>query len=249
MTMRSDQSSFWDDRYRREGVMWGESASVTAQRALRYLPANARVLEIGFGYGRDLVFFVRQGYRVWGIDLSPEAHRLAEARLRREGLAAERLLTGSFQDNTFPDVFFDGVVSHRMAHLLVTNQAVESFAGQVRRILRPGGLLCLSVRNTEDRNPAEVRHVGDCVYEYLPRPNHWIRFWDDGGLRNVFGDAFTLLAMEQVCEDESRCRPVPCHLTVLIGRKIDDIHVGGGPTVACAAQPAAGRAPVGLETV
>jgi SAM-dependent methyltransferase len=249
MTMRSDESSFWDDRYRREGVIWGEAASVTAQRALSYLPANARVLEIGFGYGRDLVFFVRQGYRVWGIDLSSEAHRLAEARLQREGLAAERLLTGSFQDNTFPEAFFEGVFSHRMAHLLVTNRAVECFADQVRRILRPGGLLCLSVRNTEDRNPAEVRRVGDRVYEYLPRPNHWIRFWDDVALRNVFGNAFTFLAIEQAFEDESRGRPVPCHLTVLIGRKIDAMHFGGGPTVACTGQPAAGRAPVGPETV
>src|SRR5262249_37971049 len=152
---------------------------------LRYLSTNARVLEVGFGYGRDTAFLLRQGYRVWGIDLSPEAHRRTESRLRREGLAAERLETGPLEGRACPDGLFDPAPGHRLAHLLVTDEAVERFADKVRRVLRPGGLLCLAVRNVEDMKPDEVRQVGDNVYEYTPRPGHWIRFWDDEALRKA----------------------------------------------------------------
>jgi SAM-dependent methyltransferase len=217
--MRSDEGPFWDERFRREGAIWGDAPSPTAQALVRYLPAQARVLEVGFGYGRDLAFLLAQGFRAWGVDLSTEARRRTEARLRREGLTAERLLTGSFEDSDCPPGQFDAVYSHRMAHLLVTEEAVERFTAKAQRVLRPGGVLCLSVRNAEDRNPAEVRRVGEAVYEYTPRPGHWIRFWDDAALRQAFGKVFTFLALERVCEHESRGRPVPCHLTILVGRK------------------------------
>jgi SAM-dependent methyltransferase len=219
--MRSDQAQFWDERFRREGAIWGDLPSPTATTAVRYLPAKGRVLEVGFGYGRDMAFLARQGYLVSGVDLSAEAHRCTAERLRREGLAAERLVTGSFENNGFPDSTFDGVVSHRMAHLLVSETGVERFASTVRRVLRPGGILCLAVRNTEDRKPAEVRQVEGSVYEYMPRPGHLIRFWDDDSLRKAFGAAFAFEVFDRVKEIESGSRPVPCYLTIIVGRKIE----------------------------
>ena len=224
--MRSDEGRWWDERFGREGVIWGEGPSPTAKTALRYLPAGAKVLEVGFGYGRDLAFLLGQGHRVWGIDLSPEAGRQAEARLRREGLRAQRLETGAFESSALPNGLFDAVVSHRMAHLLVTEEVVERFADKAARVLRPGGILCLGVRNAEDLNPADARPAGEHVYEYTPRPGHWIRFWDDEALRKAFGKAFTFLTLDRVCEAESRTRPVPCHLTILVGRKSE--AAGGG---------------------
>ena len=219
-TTHSDQAQFWDERFRREGLIWGEAPSPTATTALRYLSPKARVLEIGFGYGRDLAFLLRHGFRVSGVDLSTTARHFAEARLSREVLVADRLVTASFEDNGFPDGGFDGVVSHRMAHLLVTDAAVERFAETIGRVLRPGGILCLAVRNAEDRNPSEVRHLNGNVYEYAPRPGHWIRFWDDDALRQAFGKAFTFLTLDRVTEEESGSRPVPCCLTVLVARRL-----------------------------
>lgn len=240
--MRSDEGPFWDERFKREGTIWGEAPTPTAKTVLRYLRPNARVLEVGFGYGRDLTFLLGQGHRLWGVDLSAEARSQAEARLRREGLTAERLLTGSFQDSDCPDGWFDAVFSHRMAHLLVTDEAVERFAETVRRVLRPGGILCLAVRNSEDVNPGEVRHVHGNVYEYTPRPGHWIRFWDDEALRKAFGKAFTILALDRVCEIESGARPVPCYLTVMVGRKSAGVSDSIKPALT-RSSPAGGEQP------
>src|SRR5438132_5389825 len=105
--MKSDEGTFWDRRYQAEGAIWGEAPSPTARAAARHLPPNPRVLEVGFGYGRDLSFLLRQGCKVVGIDLSREGQRQAEARLEREGLQPDDLLAGRFEDCALPGERFD----------------------------------------------------------------------------------------------------------------------------------------------
>ncbi len=231
--MRSDEGQFWDERFRREGAIWGEGPSPTVKALLRYLPAKARVLEVGFGYGRDLAFLLGHGHRAWGVDLSAEGRRLAEERLGRAGLAAERLLTGAFEASDVPDGQFDAVFSHRVAHLLVTDEAVATFTERVRRALRPGGVLCVGARNEDDLNPAEMRCVGGSVYEYAQRPGHRIRYWDDAVFRDAFENDFLFLTLDRVYEAESRSHPVPCHLTVMVGSKKVGARDGDGPARAC----------------
>src|SRR5262249_53590251 len=87
--IQSDEGAFWDRRYQAEGAIWGEAPSPTAWAAVRHLPARARVLEIGFGYGRDLAFLIGRGCKVVGIDLSSEGQRQAEGRSQQRGLKRE----------------------------------------------------------------------------------------------------------------------------------------------------------------
>jgi SAM-dependent methyltransferase len=177
---------------------------------------------VGFGYGRDLAFLLRQAHRVWGIDLSAEGRRRAELELRREALAPECLTTGAFEENTYQAGFFDAVLSHRMAHLLVTEEAVACFSERVQHVLRPGGILCIGARNLADLNLAEMRSVSDDVYEYIHRPGHCIRYWSDAAFQKAFGRAFDFLTLDHVYEPESVSHLVPCHLTVLIATKRDE---------------------------
>jgi SAM-dependent methyltransferase len=177
------------------------------------------VLDVGFGYGRDLVFLARQGCRVAGVELSEEGRRMAEERLRGEGLWAEALLGGRFEDAPDLGASFDALLSHRVAHLLVTPESVARFARQAGAVLRPGGLLCVGVRNLRDLDPAAMTPVGDGVFEYRDRPGHRIRYWDDDAFADAFGHDFTMLLLTEAVEEECRARPAPCHLTVMVARK------------------------------
>jgi hypothetical protein len=177
-----------------------------------------RLLEIGFGYGRDIPFYIRRGCRVTGIDLSSAGRQLAQSRLDREQLQAESLLTGRFEESPFEGPF-DAVVSHRMAHLFVTPKEIAAFTAKVRRLLPSGGLLCLGARNLSDLDRAAMVEVGDGVYEYAQRPGHRIRYWDDGVFHSVFDGDFDVQCLSEAVESESVGRPVPCHLTVMIGQR------------------------------
>ncbi len=217
--LKSDEGVFWDRRYRAEGAIWGDAPSPTARRAARYLSPGARVLEVGFGYGRDLSFLIRHGCQVVGIDLSQEGQQQAEARLKQEGLEPEDLLTGRFEDFPLPSGPFDAVVSHRVAHLLISREAIARFTDKVCQVLRPGGLLSLGARNRRDLDPAGMTRIEEGVYEYAHRPGHRIRYWDDESFQRAFGPAFTILALFDETELESVAQPVPCRLTVMVARK------------------------------
>jgi SAM-dependent methyltransferase len=219
---------FWDRRYREEGAIWGDGPSVTALLASQLLRPRSRVLDVGFGYGRDLTFLLREGHRACGIDLSAEGRRQAEARLRRAGVEAEWLRTGRFEDGELPGGPFDAVLSHRMAHLLLTPGEVRRFAARAWQVLRPGGVLAVAARDLRDLDPAEMVAVGEDVYEYRRRPGHRIRYWGTATFREAFGPGFAVEALTRATEGETAARPAPCRLTVLVGRKRAD-GAGGGP--------------------
>ncbi len=226
--MTSGEAEFWDRRYRTEGAVWGDEPSPTAELAGRFLRGGERVLEVGCGYGRDVCFLVRRQLRVVGIDPAHEGLALAEARLRREGLCPEELVHGEFANGSFPAGSFDAVLSHRLLHLLLAPEAVAGFVKDVGRVLRPGGLLCLGARNTQDLDPAAMRQVAENVYEYRERPGHRIRYWGEAAFREAFGGDFEVLELAPATELESLARPVPCYLTLLAARKKPVAESGNG---------------------
>jgi hypothetical protein len=57
----SNEGAFWDNRFHTKGAIWGNGPSPTAQLAARYLHGGECVLEVGFGYGRDVCYLLRQG--------------------------------------------------------------------------------------------------------------------------------------------------------------------------------------------
>jgi hypothetical protein len=114
---------------------------------------------------------------------------------------------------------FDRVLCHRMAHLLVTPEAIDQFARKAESLLKPGGLLFVGARNPLDLRSDEMVPVADQVYEYIRRPGHRIRYWDDATFWDVFGKMFTILALTPAIEDETAAQPVPCHLTIMVARK------------------------------
>jgi hypothetical protein len=217
--MSSSESEFWDRRYREEGAIWGDAPSLTAVLASRHLRAGDRVLDVGFGYGRDMAFLLRSGFRCGGIDLSSEGRRQAEIWFRREGLRPDWLWTGRFEDSVVRDEPVDAVLSHRLAHLLLSRAEIGHFAARVEQWLAPSGLLAIGARDPRDLKPEDMICLGEGVYEYRQRPGHRIRYWDEGTFREAFGAAFTVVSLTEGAEKESVTQPVPCHFTVLIARQ------------------------------
>jgi SAM-dependent methyltransferase len=100
-----------------------------------------RVLDAGCGTGRNLVYFLRSGYEVFGVDESREAidqtRRLA-ARL------APHLPEGNFRVEavermSFADAAFDVVLSSAVLHFADNEQQWEAMLKEMWRVLKPGG--------------------------------------------------------------------------------------------------------------
>jgi len=122
---------------------------------LRYLaglfPAGARVLNIGIGGGIFEEEALRRGLEVHSLDPVEAAVRSVAVRL---GLG-ERARQGVCQDIPFPDGAFDGVVlSEVLEHL--EDDDLDKALDEVRRVLRPHGMLVGTVPAHEDMGKDEV---------------------------------------------------------------------------------------------
>lgn len=121
-----------------------------AHRLLRlWLPARARVLEVGCGTGVDAVFLARHGHEVVACDPSSEMRRLTERRAREAGVVDRlrvldcplELLPGLVE--TLGPPRFDAVLSNFGALNCVAS--LDALGALAARHLRPGGTVVLGV--------------------------------------------------------------------------------------------------------
>ena len=101
-----------------------------------------RVLDAGCGGGRNLVYFLRCGYDVCGVDLSAEA--VAHVRALAAGLAphlpADNFRVEAVEGMSFADADFDVVVSSAVLHFARDEEHWHGMVGEMWRVLRTGGV-------------------------------------------------------------------------------------------------------------
>ncbi len=100
------------------------------------------VLDAGCGRGRNLVFFLREGYDVSGIDPDPEAVRVVRA---LAGRLAPRIPETNFraepvESNSFPDDTADVVISSAVLHFARDEAQFRAMLHGSWRLVRPEGL-------------------------------------------------------------------------------------------------------------
>jgi ubiquinone/menaquinone biosynthesis C-methylase UbiE len=114
-------------------------AEVSRRRSRRPL----RLLDVGAGTGRFLEQAARAlpGSELHGLELSPYYARFAAARwARRPERAALQMTVGNAEALPFADQTFDVVTSIFLFHEL-PRRVRRQVLGEMRRVLRPGGLL------------------------------------------------------------------------------------------------------------
>lgn len=147
---KSPDMSHWDERYADGGALWGYFPAVSAEETwwrLRDTAAN-RVLVAGCGYGRHCAYFARRGFDTTGLDASRTAIDLAHEAARVDGLEIV-LACASATRMPFPDASFDAVYDHALLHHLSAEDRERAIA-EYRRVLRPNGLLVVSVLSVDD---------------------------------------------------------------------------------------------------
>jgi SAM-dependent methyltransferase len=101
-----------------------------------------RVLDAGCGFGRNLVYLLREGCEVFAIDANPEAvdhvRQLSES--LQTGLPAENFQVGAIEEIPFPDEFADVVLCNAVLHFARDERQLQDMLGQLWRVLKPGGL-------------------------------------------------------------------------------------------------------------
>ena len=113
------------------------------QKALVELTVAAPLgdlLDIGCGQGRLLKLLASRAHRVVGVDVDPDARRLARAELLLAGVPNCSLRQGNMYALPFTDGEFDTVI---LDDVLNDADKPAAVIAEARRVLKPGGRLLL----------------------------------------------------------------------------------------------------------
>ena len=102
-----------------------------------------RVFDAGCGTGRNLVYFLREGYEVFGVDTDPNAIENTRSLAASLGptLPANNFRLEAIEKTTFPDAFADLAISSAVLHFARDGDHFEAMLRATWRALKPGGLL------------------------------------------------------------------------------------------------------------
>lgn len=100
------------------------------------------LLDVGCGDGRNIRFFLQQGYQVLAVDKNPRAIEAVRrmAFVMGPRLPAENFRTESIEAMSFDDRSADAVICSAVLHFARDDQQFNAMVQQCWRVLRPGGL-------------------------------------------------------------------------------------------------------------
>jgi ubiquinone/menaquinone biosynthesis C-methylase UbiE len=143
-------------------VVAGSSETKFRDAALLKLDAKPgeRILEIGFGTGHGILALARavgDSGRVYGIDISEGMLGITRSRLRKSGLLARvDLERGDASHLLYPADFFDAIFMSFTLELFDTAE-IRAVLQQCRRVLKPGGRLCVVAMSKEGKSGVMVK--------------------------------------------------------------------------------------------
>jgi len=126
------RSDYWAAA--RRGAMAGEYAAFFR----RYLEPGSRIIEAGCGVGQVVLALRQWGHDCWGVDFAEETIALLNRKF-----PDVPFLKADIRELPFRDASFDAYISLGVIEHFASGQ--EAMLAEAARILRPGGIIFLSV--------------------------------------------------------------------------------------------------------
>jgi tellurite methyltransferase len=106
------------------------------------LTTDMRLLDAGCGNGRNLIYFLRSGFNVRGVDQSTES--VAQIRSLASAIAPhlpqENFRVEPVEKMSFSDAEFDVVISSAVLHFARDEEQWHAMVHEMWRVLKPGGI-------------------------------------------------------------------------------------------------------------
>ncbi len=140
-----------------------------------------KILDAGCGEGRNCIYFLNEGFSVFGVDSNPIAAQMARiyAQTIRKDYDIHRFQRALVEDMPFHAEAFDAVISSAVLHFASDEAHFNRMFGEMMRVLKPGGICFLRMCTGFGGIQELSKELGDGLFDL---PDGSKRFLLTGGL-------------------------------------------------------------------
>lgn len=138
------------------------------ETVVRFMKGNfksgdqSRVLDLGCGAGRHIVYLAKEGYQATGIDFSGPGLEFVKKRLDELSLSAQLIKT-NITTIPFENESFDGVISFAVIYYFLPED-IDTIIHEIYRVLKPNGKAFIVLRSTNDKRYGRGQLIRDNTY-------------------------------------------------------------------------------------
>ena len=103
-----------------------------------------RVLDLGCGAGKNLIYLSKKGFDMYGIDCAPEGLKIIKERLKKEKTICSLELGNIFNKLPYKDNFFDAIISVQVLQHGKVNE-IKKAIKEIERVLKAKGLIFITL--------------------------------------------------------------------------------------------------------
>jgi ubiquinone/menaquinone biosynthesis C-methylase UbiE len=131
---------------------------------------GAKILDLGFGDGRNMPLLSDLGFEIYGVEISEAICRLTEERMPKLGVNVE-VKTGSNSHIPYGDETFDFVLACHSCYYVAPGEVFRDNLREIARVLRPRGRFIFSLVKTDSYILENAEALADEHYRitYDPR--------------------------------------------------------------------------------
>ena len=173
-------NDYWEARFKKEGKIWGEAPSRTAEYTLQFFRQNEvkKLVVPGSGYGRNTRLFSTSGIKVAGVEISATACKMAH-----EFDSATRIYNDTVLDMSYLAGNYDAVYCYNVLHLFWQDDR-HLFISQCTGRIKKQGLMFFTVFSEKEESYGKGKLIEKNTFESKPgRPVH---YFDEDDLKGHF---------------------------------------------------------------
>ena len=136
----------WDRVFKKEGKFFLKPEKDVRKVAKFFEKERVKkILDLGCGSGRHLIFLAKRGFDAYGIDIARHGIKIAKDWLKKERLKANLKVGDIYKKLPYKNNFFDAIISIKTLHHGKIGE-IRKLIKEMQRILKLDGLIFITVR-------------------------------------------------------------------------------------------------------
>lgn len=186
----------WEDLHQKGNYHWLAPEPSVVNLVPELLKRNCnRLIDLGCGEGRHIIYLAREGFDMFGLDISETAILKTKKWLWQEMLEAE-LVNSDFVKIPYGNNYFDGAIAIKAVYHNTLDK-IQVTMKEIYRVLRTGGICLLNLNTQKDDGYGTGEMVEPNAYildrQKEQRIIHY--YFDETGARDLLRD-FKIIGFE-----------------------------------------------------